>query len=385
MALSTSEFGQRIKQKYPEYSDMSDEELGSKMLQKYPQYKDMVNSSQPTNQNSQAQSPKYSIGGFASNVVKDVGDNIKGIASIPKAVGYVAQDPIHRVPQAGLAVGKGIIDEYKNLIKDPVNTAYNKPVSTAMDVLSVIDPALKLTNAGKAGKAAEEIGKAGEVLSGAEKAIPLKESTVTSAIDKLNKASDTSKSLDYASSMFSNLFTVPTKRAKELQPLETAKKMVEYGVTGNMERLKNVTQAVTGDNGILTRITRSVLPNKEIDIGNVADAVKESLDKSLEVSDRDVAKIVKEIQGKQPKVSSQGIGPEGMKQAYNINATDAFDLARDLEKKGHQYLNHNTYLSSNQRNIDLGSAYLNAADQIKNSIEKSVKGGGIGRRASFRS
>jgi len=42
MPLTTEEFGQKIKQKYPQYQDMSDSELGNKMLTKYPQYQDMV-------------------------------------------------------------------------------------------------------------------------------------------------------------------------------------------------------------------------------------------------------------------------------------------------------------------------------------------------------
>lgn len=42
MALTLTQFGQKIKQKHPEYNDLSDEEVGSKMLIKYPEYQDMV-------------------------------------------------------------------------------------------------------------------------------------------------------------------------------------------------------------------------------------------------------------------------------------------------------------------------------------------------------
>jgi hypothetical protein len=41
------QFGQTIKQKYPQYNDMSDNELGQKMLAKYPQYQDMVSLQKP--------------------------------------------------------------------------------------------------------------------------------------------------------------------------------------------------------------------------------------------------------------------------------------------------------------------------------------------------
>jgi hypothetical protein len=39
------QFGQSIKEKYPQYADIPDAELGSKMLAKYPQYSDMVDAS----------------------------------------------------------------------------------------------------------------------------------------------------------------------------------------------------------------------------------------------------------------------------------------------------------------------------------------------------
>lgn len=42
MAQTLEQFGQTIKQKYPQYQDIPDGELGQKMLDKYPQYKDMV-------------------------------------------------------------------------------------------------------------------------------------------------------------------------------------------------------------------------------------------------------------------------------------------------------------------------------------------------------
>lgn len=40
--MNAQQFGQRVKLKYPEYSDMSDEELGQKMMAKYPEYADIA-------------------------------------------------------------------------------------------------------------------------------------------------------------------------------------------------------------------------------------------------------------------------------------------------------------------------------------------------------
>ena len=45
MPLNISQFGQRVKQKYPEYNDFSDEDLGRRVLERYPEYQDMVDTS----------------------------------------------------------------------------------------------------------------------------------------------------------------------------------------------------------------------------------------------------------------------------------------------------------------------------------------------------
>lgn len=48
MPQSLEQFGQTIKQKYPQYQDIPDAELGQKMLEKYPQYKDLVSNIEKT-------------------------------------------------------------------------------------------------------------------------------------------------------------------------------------------------------------------------------------------------------------------------------------------------------------------------------------------------
>ena len=45
MALSISQFGKKVKSKYPDYADIPDEELGRRMLEKHPEYGDMVSTS----------------------------------------------------------------------------------------------------------------------------------------------------------------------------------------------------------------------------------------------------------------------------------------------------------------------------------------------------
>ena len=60
------EFGQLIKQKYPQYQNINDKELGLKMIEKYPEYKDRVFDTEPNNQAqiTQGYEPGVIIGGI---------------------------------------------------------------------------------------------------------------------------------------------------------------------------------------------------------------------------------------------------------------------------------------------------------------------------------
>ena len=40
--MTIEEFGKTVKEKYPQYNDLSDIELGQKMIAKYPKYSDIV-------------------------------------------------------------------------------------------------------------------------------------------------------------------------------------------------------------------------------------------------------------------------------------------------------------------------------------------------------
>lgn len=79
MPLTISQFGQRIKQKYPAYQDMSDDELGQKMLAKHPQYRDMVESPSIAER---ASGVAEKVGGFiiprASAAAKQIGAGLAG-------------------------------------------------------------------------------------------------------------------------------------------------------------------------------------------------------------------------------------------------------------------------------------------------------------------
>lgn len=94
------QFGQTIKQKYPQYNDIPDAELGQKMLTKYPQYKDMVSVTPPQQPGSQDLFGSPTLGKISNfgNKIAETGFNlekgfVKGaastIATVPTSVGAV--------------------------------------------------------------------------------------------------------------------------------------------------------------------------------------------------------------------------------------------------------------------------------------------------------
>lgn len=109
------------------------------------------------------QPEQKSVGGFVKNVGTDLGENIKGIASLPKLLQQLVTSPV----QTTKAVAKGVGGEYKDLLQQPVQTAYDKPISTILNILPFLQ-AGKIATAGKAGKVAKagELGKAADIAKG---------------------------------------------------------------------------------------------------------------------------------------------------------------------------------------------------------------------------
>lgn len=125
--LTIQEFGSTIKQKYPQYSALSDYEIGQKTLAKYPQYGEKVvhtfdvpevvnkpstQQLQQESQQAQAESKKAnSVGGFLGNFGKALVENIA-----PSEVGL------------GKTIGKiagNNVETYSKIIEDTSNQQVN--------------------------------------------------------------------------------------------------------------------------------------------------------------------------------------------------------------------------------------------------------------------
>lgn len=99
--MDIAQFGQTIKQKYPEYQDMEDADLGQRMLTKYPQYQDMIDT--PT----QPIQPKQAIStGLITGALKGAGSTLEsGFRSggqIVGGIGGAISVPIQERKQANL-------------------------------------------------------------------------------------------------------------------------------------------------------------------------------------------------------------------------------------------------------------------------------------------
>jgi hypothetical protein len=140
--------------------------------------------------------------------------------------------------------------------------------------------------------------------------------------------------------------------------------MVDYGISGDFHKLANIADDVTGGNGVIAKTTRDaigLIPD-DVDVNDVTTVVNNVADNSLEIDANTLNKIHRQLANKIKPGAKIG----------TMNPLDAFDLQKQLEATGHQYLNTSTYLTGNVRNEQIGQLYLAAADELGDSINKAV-------------
>ena len=151
--MTLEQFGQTIKQKYPQYNDLPDIELGQKMLEKYPQYSDMVEIPVP-------EQPK--------RLIKIVGEDLsqreqaiktefqRGMAgeisparSAVRTIGQVAGGIGDIVGQAIIAAGKTVLPKFaeKAIAAGTQKIVESKPVQSLVKGFSELEQ--KYPEAGK--------------------------------------------------------------------------------------------------------------------------------------------------------------------------------------------------------------------------------------------
>ena len=214
-------------------------------------------------------------------------------------------------------------------------------------------------------KAAREIGMAAVIdfatvgaLSGAGKILGKVTGPAKGVFSSFYKASPAVQS-------FLSVFTIPTKLAGRLKPVETAREMIEHGMKGSLESMDNMAMQVTGDTGAVTKLTRKALGaiKGEIDIDEATKVANHTIKESLEIDSKLGKKIMSQIRG--------GIDPG--EAIGKMNTLDSYNLATKLERTGWRYLNSSTYLTKNTLNEDIGGVFLDASKTILENVDEVVK------------
>jgi hypothetical protein len=147
--MTLKQFGQTIKQKYPQYQKIDDEELGRKMIAKYPQYKDMVGENQGSTQTQQPQqSFLQKAGKVAGNVAQGAGEFL-GMGALGKGLGLAT----FKLTPEGMQLSKKVNDGTANTDELEAYYAIFKDAPTPKQTIgSALQTATSFIPAGKIGK-----------------------------------------------------------------------------------------------------------------------------------------------------------------------------------------------------------------------------------------
>lgn len=297
------------------------------------------------------QPQKKSSGNIIDNAVNDVKGIVEGVTQLPKIAGEIVSDPkvqqgvsSGQLPGVMLGLGqnkqvqdmiKGSGEEYLALAKDPVGHAIEHPVNTALDVMPAIGAGGKVVNATK------------------------------NTVGKVAKVTKTGTLLpDIGVNAFASNFTIPSKLAGRIKIDDVAKTMIENGHTGDLNKLSEISQQVTGQNGIFPKLNRDALAlvKDPIPFDGAISTGSKLLDNIPELSTKQIAghkRIIRDL-----------IKPTGDKPGQT-DAFSTFDAIQELEKRGYQYKNSSTKLSPNLMNEKIGDAYIQAADELKTLIDNN--------------
>lgn len=305
------------------------------------------------------------VRGLIKNAGTDTKEIINGVLNIPSAIVQNYEEVLAKHPNAqptpaelvgnfAKNFGLGMVSEYNDLLGEPLKGGdvlnriatrmYEKPITTVLDIL----PIKKLLSVGKAGKIAKGAEVAGEV------------SKTAKAVEVAGDVTKDSKFLKQASRTYRTQFTVPTKIAKNINLVKNAEELVKDGITGTLDEQKAIAEAVTGKNGLGTKLVKQVISEAKtpVDIGEAQTSVRALVEKSGEIVDK--KGLIKSI---------NNILSEGQTDIGKIDPTTAIDKIRELESQGHNLQNagYNPY----NPNIALqqkGAVYIAGADSLKSQL-----------------
>jgi len=180
-----------------------------------------------------------------------------------------------------------------------------------------------------------------------------------------------------AKQLYRQMLTVPTKVNNRIRVDETIDDLIKYKIPfDSPEQLRNISQKVTGPTGDITVMTRNAIwegaGNKPIDVSNINTEVTDFVKNSFYMTDQQKQIVTRKVTDEVGKrLQAEGIG--STTDIWKMNALDAYDLAKFLERKGWNEINKSTYLTQRLDAEDLGRAYLVAADYLTDSLQDIVK------------
>lgn len=305
-----------------------------------------------------------SFGGLINNASRDVGNIAKGVLQLPgMAAKFFPPAMVYDVvtgkstPEKQfkdqrdtlLGLGKGVVGSYNDLVGRPleggdfigraVGNAYNKPVTTALNVYGAAKAVGGVKNLLTKPKAAQITPTADQV--------PVEAQVVPSQMAQIDRAVATPQTT-LATKSFLSPFTIPTKIAKYMKPHEVAKYFVDHNVSGSLDDLEGLTKTVTGGTGKITQLTD--------ELANSAAPVEIGTNLLSKAQKAELTRVyINELPSLQGGV---------------LSATEALKLQRILEELGHQYMRAGTnYLTPNVRAEQIGTAYLNSAGKVGDLLD----------------
>lgn len=167
-----------------------------------------------------------------------------------------------------------------------------------------------------------------------------------------------------ATDIFKNAFNIPAKLAGRLDPEGTASKIMNYGISGGLNKMIGVSQNALG---MLDNIYRSSIGkiNGTVDTKPVIDEIDRFLKSptTTELTDADINKI------KQLTTLADTSGAPGSS-LLKIDPQTAVDRMRALQDAGHTLVAKGTNrLNPNARLEQIGNAYLAAGDKLQNILD----------------
>lgn len=293
------------------------------------------------------------------------------------------QQELEAIPSSPLEVGKNVVKglgasvglkgENGSIKFDPklaLDNAYEHPVQTA---LMAKDVAGGLKGIFKGG--AKDIVEEGAATAVKRELTPLKstEEVLTNGGKKSVKQIERAAQEHLADANF----TIPTKRAAKIRPAEVIKEIQAdgFGKLRNMDDLQGVSDKITGDNGLITRISRQGVGDIKGEVKLLDDfngvqnnPITQNVSDQLKIS-HDIPKDIRpdiqsEIQGLMD--TSQGTLPD------TYDPAKLYDIQRALEKKAVAADSKSTYLTKNLQAEATADVYRVAAGEIRRKIEEAA-------------